>query len=127
MLDVQLRSPVLTRAVRVRLSVCKPESVPGNRKGYTRPPTDNYNLFGIEHSCHNIDNSIAVRLRHMRPPKRIRKAHPESDLSFPPPFQQQAKYLSLADQFLANNNGHGRKIQAIDSSKRFRRAKKKAA
>jgi hypothetical protein len=63
----------------------------------------------------------------MRPTKHIRKAGPESDLSFPPPFQQQAKYLSLADQFLANNNGHGRKIQAIDSSKRFRRVKKKAA
>jgi hypothetical protein len=65
----------------------------------------------------------------MRSPKRIRKADPESDLSFPPPFQQQAKYLSLADQFLATNNGHGpgKKVQEIDSSKHFRRAKKKAA
>jgi hypothetical protein len=86
-------------------------------------------MFGIEHSCCEIDNSLAVRLRHMRPPKRIRKADPESDLSFPPPFQQQAKYLSLADQFLANNNGHvrPRKVQAIDSSKHFQKAKKKAA
>jgi hypothetical protein len=84
-------------------------------------------LFGIEHSFHNIDNSIAIRLRHMRPPKRIRKADPESDLSFPPPFQQQGKYLWLADQFLANSNGHAGKVQAIESSKHFRRAKKKAA
>jgi hypothetical protein len=109
--------------------VRKPESVSGNRKGYTALPGINYNMFGIEHSCCEIDNSLAVRLRHMRPPKRIRKADPESDLSFPPPFQQQAKYLSLADQFLANNNGHvrQRKVQAIDSSKHFQKAKKKAA
>jgi hypothetical protein len=26
---------------------------------------------------------------------------PNNDLSFPPPFQDQAKYLALADQFLA--------------------------
>jgi len=86
-------------------------------------------LFGIEHFNEGIDNLIAVRLRHMRLPKRNRKADPESDLSFPPPFQQQAKYLSLADQFLANNNGHfrGGKVQAIDSSRHFRRSKKKAA
>jgi hypothetical protein len=84
-------------------------------------------LFGIEHSSHSIENLLAICLRHMQFPKRIRKADPEPDLSFPPPFQQQAKYLSLADQFLANNNGHGRKTQAIDSSEHFRRAKKKAA
>jgi len=86
-------------------------------------------LFGIEHFHYGIDNLIAVRLRHMRLPKRIRKADPESDLSFPPPFQQQAKYLSLADKFLANNNGHlpGGKVQAIDSSRHFRRANKKEA
>jgi hypothetical protein len=103
--------------------------VPGNRKGYTALPRVIYNLFGIEHSYCGIDNLLAVRLRHMRPPKRIRKADPESDLSFPPPFQQQAKYLSLADQFLANSNGHVRrgKVHAIDTSKHFQKAKKKAA
>jgi len=86
-------------------------------------------LFGIEHSWRNIDNSLAVRLRHMRPAKRIRKADREWELSFPPPFQQQAKYLSLADQFLAKTNGQVRrgKVQAIDSSGHFQKAKKKAA
>jgi hypothetical protein len=86
-------------------------------------------LFGIEHFRGGIDTLLAVRLRHMRQPKRTRKADPESDLSFPPPFQEQAKYLSLADQFLANNNGHfrGGKVQAIDSSRHIQRAKKKKA
>jgi hypothetical protein len=36
-----------------------------------------------------------------RRPGPIRRPDPESDLSFPPPFAQQAKYLALADQFLA--------------------------
>ena len=105
------------------------QTVSRNRKGYTALPRAIYKLFGIEHYCRGIDNSLAVRLRHMRSPKRIRKADPESDLSFPPPFQQQAKYLSLADQFLAHSNGRqpGQKIQPLDSSERFRRAKKKAA
>ena len=37
---------------------------------------------------------------------------PQTDLSFPPPFQDQAKYLALADQFLAEavngKNNHDR-------------------
>jgi hypothetical protein len=81
-------------------------------------------------SATNVDNFYQpARLRHMQSPKHIRKADPESGLSFPPPFQQQAKYLSLADQFLAHSNGRGpgQKIQLIHSRKRFRRVKKKAA
>jgi hypothetical protein len=101
--------------------------VPGDRKGYTALPRAIYNLFGIEHFCRGIDNSLAVRLRHMRSPKRSRKADRKSELSFPPPFQQQAKYLSLADQFLAKTNGHVQRgeLQAIDFSKHCRTRRRK--
>jgi hypothetical protein len=60
----------------------------------------------------------------------------KSDLSFPPPFAQQAKYLALADEFLgpktASKNKSNLKVinsskKVINSSKHFRQTKKKAA
>ena len=55
---------------------------------------------------------------------RLKKAarQPEADdLSFLPPYSEQAKYLFLADKFLLN--GH-RNIVPIDISRHFQRAKK---
>jgi hypothetical protein len=50
----------------------------------------------------------------------IRRPDPNSDLSFPPPFAEQAKYLALADQFLGLETT--RKVKsnskASDSSKK---------
>ena len=45
------------------------------------------------------------------------------DLSFPPPFSEQAKYLALADKFLSTN-GTRRNEGQIDSSKHFEDGKK---
>jgi hypothetical protein len=46
---------------------------------------------------------------------------PHEDLSFLPPYSDQAKYLLLADKFLSTN-GH-RNVVRIDSSKHFKRGK----
>jgi hypothetical protein len=50
------------------------------------------------------------------------------DLSFPPPFFEQAKYLALAEKFLSTNATQ-RNVGQIDSSKHIQREKtaKKAA
>jgi len=62
-------------------------------------------------------------------PKLVPKAKP--DISFPPPFADQAKYVELADKFLATDQpqaGNG-KVQSIESKSRTnasRTAKKMA-
>jgi hypothetical protein len=56
-----------------------------------------------------------------------------SELSFPPPYSEQAKYLELADKFLrlgeSSKNGNkpeyeGELVRPIDSSKFFNQATK---
>lgn len=47
---------------------------------------------------------------------------PNGDISFPPPFQDQAKYLALADQFLAEKPKRQQKLHPIDA---FRKGKGK--
>ena len=47
----------------------------------------------------------------------------DDDLSFPPPYSEQAKYLALANKFLSLN---GSRVVQIDSAKHFQRAKKTA-
>lgn len=51
-----------------------------------------------------------------------------SDLAFLPPFSEQAKYLALADQFIALDKTEPRegKVVRIDSGKNFRKTKKAA-
>ena len=49
-----------------------------------------------------------------------------NDLSFPPPYSEQAKYLSLADKFLSTNAARCNVVQ-IDTHKNFKSNKKKAA
>ena len=52
----------------------------------------------------------------------------ENDLSFPPPFHQQSKYLALADIFLCSDavqEGNDKKVRSIDTSHYFRKLKKK--
>jgi hypothetical protein len=46
-----------------------------------------------------------------------------NDLSFPPPYSEQAKYLLLADKFLSTN-GSRHDVVSIDRSKHFQRGKK---
>jgi hypothetical protein len=46
------------------------------------------------------------------------------DLSFLPPYSEQAKYLLLADKFLSTNGVRGNVVR-IDSSKHFQRGNKK--
>jgi len=46
------------------------------------------------------------------------------DLSFLPPYSEQAKYLILADKFLSTNGTRHNVVQ-IDSSKHFQRTQKK--
>jgi len=49
------------------------------------------------------------------------------DLSFPPPFDEQAKYLKLADDFLARAEEQSkRKLQSIDTGRRANRRKRAA-
>jgi len=51
-------------------------------------------------------------------PKLVPKAKP--DISFPPPFADQAKYVELADKFLATDQpqaGNG-KVESIESKSR---------
>jgi hypothetical protein len=67
-----------------------------------------------------------------RRPKRTREAEAASDLSFPVPFIEQAKYLTLADRFLESGSDprSHKNAQAIDSARHFhstKSAKKKAA
>jgi hypothetical protein len=46
--------------------------------------------------------------------KLVPKAEP--DISFPPPFTDQAKYIELADKFLASDHSHTNgKVQSIES------------
>jgi len=49
------------------------------------------------------------------------------DLSFPPPFFEQAKYLELADKFLSTNGIRHKNALQIDSSKHFQKLRKKKA
>jgi hypothetical protein len=52
----------------------------------------------------------------------------ENDLAFPPPFSEQAKYLALADQFLASNQSlpvTDSNLVSIESSKAFKKRKHK--
>lgn len=49
---------------------------------------------------------------------------PEADdLSFLPPYSEQAKYLFLADQFLSTDGHHN--VLPFDTSQHFQRAKNK--
>jgi len=52
---------------------------------------------------------------------------PKPDLSFPPPFQEQAKYLELANKVLATDGQPQRadNVQPIDSSRHLRKSKTK--
>lgn len=54
---------------------------------------------------------------------------PKSDLSFPPPFQDQAKYLALADQFLAASviGKDKDRPRPVDVNERSTNAKRKRA
>jgi len=53
------------------------------------------------------------------------------DLSFPPPFDEQAKYLKLADDFLARTSTEQQwtknKAQSIDTGRRINYRKSKRA
>jgi hypothetical protein len=61
-----------------------------------------------------------------------RKLAPKSkttanDLSFPPPYQQQARYIELANLALSRNGSKSENLVSIDAEKRFRTAKSKKA
>jgi hypothetical protein len=56
-------------------------------------------------------------------PKKKAEGTPGEDLSFPPPYSAQAKYLALADKLLSTN-GH-RNVVAIDSHEHFYHSKKR--
>jgi hypothetical protein len=51
----------------------------------------------------------------------------QDDLSFPPPFHQQSKYLALADMFLCPGvpERTDKKVRSIDTSHYFRKLRKK--
>jgi hypothetical protein len=49
------------------------------------------------------------------------------DLSFPPPFSEQSKYLALANKFLCTNGTPNNNIAQVDSSGYFQKTKKKKA
>jgi hypothetical protein len=51
------------------------------------------------------------------------KPRPLEDLSFPPSYSEQAKYLALADKFLSLDESR-RNVVSIDSSRYFKRVKK---
>ena len=48
---------------------------------------------------------------------------PHDDISFSPPYSEQAKYLLLADKFLSTN-GSRHNVFSIDSGKTLQRGKK---
>lgn len=56
-------------------------------------------------------------------PKQMAKRPHVDDLSFLPPYSEQAKYLLLADKFLSTDGFHN--LVAIDSHKHFKRKKKR--
>jgi hypothetical protein len=64
-----------------------------------------------------------------RQQRAIQRPDTKSDLSFPPPFAQQAKYLALADQFLGVEitRKDERYDKATDFRKHFKHPRKKAA
>jgi hypothetical protein len=66
-------------------------------------------------------------MKRSRLKKEAERPH-EDDLSFPPQYSEQSKYLILADKFLSLN-GPRRNVVSIDSSKHFKGSKngKKAA
>ena len=62
--------------------------------------------------------------------KLVRQAQAD-DLSFPPPFDEQAKYLKLADDFLARTSSEQQrtkdKVQSIDTGRHLNNRKSKRA
>lgn len=96
-----------------------------------RDPKEIYQLLGIEQWGQLVHNSVTPLVcAHMK--RRIVPAGPNSelqdDLSFPPPFHKQSKYLALADMFLCPDaiaEGTDKKVRSIDTGHYFRKLRKK--
>jgi hypothetical protein len=92
----------------------------------TYPQRRFYGLSGIEPRWAAIE-TVCVRCLPRAAMKRTRKKAvpkpPADDLSFIPPYCEQAPYLLLADKFLSLD-GSRQKVGSVDSNKRFRRTKK---
>lgn len=68
-------------------------------------------------------NRSRLKLVHKRKPQE------DDDFSFMPPYAEQAKYLMLADKFLALNGTHssGEKVVSIEHEEKNLQSKKREA
>lgn len=55
--------------------------------------------------------------------KKAERPHEKNDISFLPPYSEQARYLFLADKYLSLDGS--RNVVHIDSSRHFKRYRKK--